>query len=137
MSDSAVQMTADEKKVTKSDAIRNALLKLGEDAAASEIQKAAEKEYGGEIEIRTVYQIRSNIKTGRDKSAESQEKPVKPVRKAVAKNKSQKTIKLAVHSRQEEPKVHQDLAKLLELINLVKQFGGSNNVIELLRKVAV
>jgi hypothetical protein len=129
-----------EKKITKSEAVRQALTMLGDRASAIDIQKQAEHYYGHEIEIRTVYQIKSNMKTGRDaankedhdihqskEKALKAEKPAKP-KVATQPTNAQDTDGQAAFG---------NFDKLVQLLSLVKQFGGSRKVVELLEKIAV
>jgi hypothetical protein len=127
-----------DKKVTKSEAVRQALTMLGDRASAIEIQKQAEHYYGHEIEIRTVYQIKSNMKTGRDAANKENKTPHQNNEKALKAEKPVKTkfVTQAVHEADEHT-AFGNFDKLVQLLSLVKQFGGSKKVVELLEKIAV
>jgi hypothetical protein len=129
-----------DKKVTKSEAVRQALTMLGDRASAIEIQKQAEHYYGHEIEIRTVYQIKSNMKTGRDAANkennalhQNNEKTPKAEKPVKAKLPAQP---VNAHDTDEHT-AFGNFDKLVQLLSLVKQFGGSKKVVELLEKIAV
>jgi len=61
-----------------------ALTKLGNDADASEVRAEAEEACGSEIDIRSVYQIKSNMKTGRDATTKDKPKASKVAKESKA-----------------------------------------------------
>jgi len=132
-----VQIDATDKKLSKSEAIREALSVLGSEATAVDVQKHAEKATGGEIDIRTVYQIKSNMKTGRDattKSAPKQPKAAKPAK--AAKPKADKQPK-AEQKTVEDHEGFGEFSKLCKLLDLVKEFGGPERFMQVINKFAI
>lgn len=130
------QIESTEKKLSKSEAIRQALAVLGSEASAVDVQKHAEKSTGGEIDIRTVYQIKSNMKTGRDATTKSAPKQAK-----VAKVAKQPKPKVVKQTKVDEPVKSDDgfgeFNKLCKLLDLVKEFGGPERFMEVINKIAV
>lgn len=145
MSDT-MHIDGSDKKLSKSEAIRQALTTLGDNAPAIDVQKMAEQTYGGEIEMRTVYQIRSNIKTGRDATTKEKKATRQKVEKAPKAEKTTVSVKpvktktprsTANVRGADEQEAFGNFDKLVQLLALVKQFGGSKKVVELLEKIAV
>ena len=136
------------KKMSKSEAIRQALTKLGNDADASEVRAEAEEACGSEIDIRSVYQIKSNMKTGRDATTKDKPKASKVAKeskapKAEKQSKPRKPRKAKTAEVESEEAEHHDVkndafgnySKLVKLFGLVKECGGKDVVIQLLRNI--
>lgn len=131
------------KKMSKSEAIRQALVRLGSDTDASDVRTEAEKICGAEVDIRAVYQIKSNMKTGRDATAKDKPKAVN-ADKAPKVVKHYKPRKLAENNHESSSDEHHDgetetafgnYSKLVKLFGLVRECGGKDVVIELLRNI--
>jgi hypothetical protein len=128
-----MQIDSGAKKLSKSEAIRQSFTILGSDADSRDVQQHAEKTIGAEIDIRSVYQIKSNLKTGRDTTTKSS-KPVKAPRQ-IAPKAPRKVSKPVENSSYEETVAFGNFENLFKLLALVKQFGGSKKVMTLLEQI--
>lgn len=118
-------------KMTKSEAIRQAMEILGNDAPSKDIQAHAAKISGSEVDIRTVYQMKSNLRA--DKL--SDKKTVKTVKaeKATAKKIVRPAKKQAAIASTDAGLF---FAKLGEIKNLVNFFGSKSALLQAIEQVA-
>jgi hypothetical protein len=118
-------------KMTKSEAIRQAMEILGNDAPSKDIQAHAIKISGGEVDIRTVYQMKSNIRA--DKSSEKKAVKVVKAEKPAAK-KAVRQAKKQIAPISSDAGVF--FAKLGEIKSLVNFFGSKAGLLEAIEQVA-
>lgn len=125
------------KKLSKSDAVRQALAQLGVGADSNLLRQKAIEIFGADVDMRTIYQMKSNRKTGRDGIREQKERKIKlrapkPVsRKNVAPvaNKSGKVVN--------SPVSIQELVKKLEIVkNCIREVGDKETMLALVQFIA-
>jgi hypothetical protein len=135
MSDTVTAEMTKAKKLTKAEAIRQAFRELGIDADSNLVRERASSIAEQEVDNRTVYQMRSNIKNGRDSAAveavEAKAKPAKIAKAPKAKVARMKSAKNATRT-----PVNNKFAELLEKVQAVKNcldlVGGKDNLHEIL-----
>ena len=139
-----MQIENDQKGLNKSEAVRQAFIALGHNADPIEVQKHAESASGKEIDIRVIYQIKSNMKTGRDTTIKNAAKHATKAPRAPKEPKAFKVTR-ATHPVKQETVVddeevisHTEFSKLCKLVELVKEFGGIKSFMQVINsKIAV
>jgi hypothetical protein len=125
------------KKLSKSDAVRQALAQLGVGADSNLLRQKAIEIFGADVDMRTIYQMKSNRKTGRDGIREQKErkiklrapKPVSSKNVAPVANKSGKVVN--------SPVSIQELVKKLEIVkNCIQEVGDKETMLALVQFIA-
>jgi hypothetical protein len=135
MSETAAIDVAKTKKMTKAEAIRQAFREMGIDADSNLVRERASSIAEQEVDNRTVYQMRSNIKSGRDmiegKEVEPKAKEPKVFKAIKAKTPRVKSAKNATRT-----PVNNKFVELLEKVQAVKNclefVGGKDNLNDIL-----
>lgn len=138
MSETAAIDVAKTKKMTKAEAIRQAFREMGIDADSNLVRERASSIAEQEVDNRTVYQMRSNIKSGRDmiegKEVEPKAKEPK-VFKAIKAIKA-KTPRVKSAKNATRTPVNNKFVELLEKVQAVKNclefVGGKDNLNDIL-----
>lgn len=111
-------------KINKSEAIRRAMEALGNDASSKELQAYAVKLSGADIDIRAVYQMKSNLKTDKKPS-----RAPKKTEKKVAKAPRAKAVPSS--------KANFDIIEQISQIKaMVETLGGKDKFLQLFNAVA-
>lgn len=112
-------------KINKSEAIRRAMEALGNDASSKELQAYAVKIAGSDIDIRAVYQMKSNLKTEKKHT-----KPAKKVEKA--EKKATRTTK----AKSPATKIEFDIIEhIAQIRTMVETLGGRDKFLQLFNAV--
>lgn len=124
-----------EKKISKSEAVRQAVAQLGVGADSALIRQKAIDVYGSDIDMRTVCQMKSNIKNGRDNKEAAPRKvklrSTKTVKKVAAPKKNH-----ATGSKNSKDDIS-SLVKKLEMVRqCVQEVGDKETLLSLLKFVA-
>jgi hypothetical protein len=121
-----------EKKMSKVGAIRQAIAEMGAHAHSLEICERAAELCGADIDIRNVYQVRSNINTGRDNTAKS----VKAPKKAGAlRAKVIMTPKAIVPKNHKNSSEEDGLSAFFTLWEAAKAFGSKEQAIDAINRL--
>lgn len=113
-------------KINKSEAIRRAMEALGNDASSKELQAHAVKLAGTDIDIRAVYQMKSNLKT--------EKKHSKPAKKA---EKAEKKVARTIKPKASGTKIEFDIIEQIAQIKMmVETLGGRDKFLQLFNAVA-
>lgn len=135
MSDTVTAEMTKTKKLTKAEAIRQAFRELGIDADSNLVRERASSIAEQEVDNRTVYQMRSNIKNGRDATAAEAVAP-KPKAAKEAKAPKPKATRVKSAKNATRAPVNNKFAELLEKVQAVKNclemVGGKENLHEIL-----
>lgn len=124
-----------EKKISKSEAVRQAVAQLGVGADSALIRQKAIDVYGSDIDMRTVCQMKSNIKNGRDNKESAPRKVKLRSTKAVKKAAAPKKVK-ATTSKNSKDDIS-SLVKKLEMVRqCVQEVGDKETLLSLLKFVA-
>lgn len=114
-------------KINKSEAIRQAMEALGGDASSKDLCAYAAKLAGTEIDIRAVYQMKSNMKSDSKPAKKTEKKAVKKVAKPTTiKQPSKKAIEFL-------PNFVQVITSLKEIIH---KAGGKEQFLLLVDAIA-
>jgi hypothetical protein len=136
MSDTVTAEMTKTKKLTKAEAIRQAFRELGIDADSNLVRERASSIAEQEVDNRTVYQMRSNIKNGRDATAAAEAVAPKPKAAKEAKAPKAKATRVKSAKNATRAPVNNKFAELLEKVQAVKNclemVGGKENLHEIL-----
>jgi len=126
-----------DKKLNKSQSIRQAIAELGMDADSNVIRDRAAVIAEDEVDIRSVYQMKSNIKTGRDTFSKEEEMPKVAKTKTKAMSSPHTITKpkrmRAVASNTTNQKFGDLVAKFHAVRNCINAVGGKENLLEILQ----
>lgn len=124
-----------EKKISKSEAVRQAVAQLGVGADSALIRQKAIDVYGADIDMRTVCQMKSNIKNGRDNKEAAPRKVKLRSTKAVKKAAAPKKTKAPAAKNSKD-----DISSLVKKLEMVRQclhdVGDKETLLSLLKFVA-
>jgi hypothetical protein len=124
-----------EKKISKSEAVRQAVAQLGVGADSALIRQKAIDVYGSDIDMRTVCQMKSNIKNGRDNKEAAPRKVKLRSTKTVKKTPAPAKAK-AVSAKNSKDDIS-SLVKKLEMVRqCVQEVGDKETLLSLLKFVA-
>jgi hypothetical protein len=137
MSESVVEsIEVVDKKLSKSAAVRQAVAQLGMGADSNLLRQKAIEIFGADIDMRTVYQLKSNMKTGRDSTKETKERKIKlRAPKPIASKKVITVAKKAVKAN--APASIHELVKKLEIVkDCIQAVGDKETLLALMQFVA-
>jgi ribosome maturation protein Sdo1 len=128
----AVEM---DKKMSKVGAIRQAIAEMGAQAHSLEICERAAELCGADIDIRNVYQVRSNINTGRDTTAIKLAKKTAAPKVAVKEKAPKATNNHKVEKIHKESSEDDHLTAFFALWEAAKAFGSKDQAIEAINRL--
>lgn len=126
-----------DKKMSKSDAVRQALAQLGVGADSNLLRQKAIEIFGADVDMRTIYQMKSNRKTGRDGVREQKERKIKLRAPKPASSKKEAPVAKKSAKEANSPASIQQLVKKLEIVkNCVQAVGDKETLLALMQFIS-